>query len=161
MRSLKERLQAKLVEALSVNDFDLKQWDSNDLNDVLSKILKDSNDLRLFIGNYDDKIDEYSLEFTDPDYEGIAGLENYQRKFDRLDADFDALIDFLNERIETPKIQEADIFWYNSGNGLRTICIDSFTGKKSFLHILGKDDLHRVLDEVKSFKPEISGAYLY
>ena len=53
------------------------------------------------------------------------------------------------------------VFWCNTGNGLRTIIFDLWLGNRSTLIIFGKDDMYRVIDELRSFKPEDGGQYLY
>ena len=87
----------------------------------MSNILTDSNDIKLFIGNYHDTIDERG--FND--------------------------------------IKDAIVYWYNTGNSLRTIIFDLWLGNKSTLIIFGKDDMYRVIDDLNSFNPKEGKQYLY
>ena len=58
-------------------------------------------------------------------------------------------------------IKDAIVYWYNTGNGLRTIIFDLWLGNKSTLIIFGKDDMYRVIDDLNSFNPKEGKQYLY
>jgi hypothetical protein len=162
MKNLKDTIKAKLFESLNSDKMPSKQWKSDDLNEFLSGILADSNDIKLFIGNYEDTIDEYSIDINDSEFEGIGGISGSRNrsKFEELDCDYDALNKAVEER-GFDNVKESMVYWYNTGNGLRTIIFDLWLGNKSTLIIFGKDDMYRVIDELRSFKPEDGGQYLY
>ena len=121
MKNLKDVLKSKLFESLNSDNLPSKKQKSEDLNEFLSNILTDSNDIKLFIGNYHDTIDERG--FND--------------------------------------IKDAIVYWYNTGNGLRTIIFDLWLGNKSTLIIFGKDDMYRVIDDLNSFNSKEGKQYLY
>ena len=162
MKNLKDTIKAKLFESLNSDKMPSKQWKSEDLNEFLSSILTDSNDIKLFIGNYEDTIDEYSIDINDSEFEGIASIggSRNRSKFEELDCDYDALNKAIEER-GFDNVKESMVFWCNTGNGLRTIIFDLWLGNRSTLIIFGKDDMYRVIDELRSFKPEDCGQYLY
>ena len=128
----------------------------------MSNILTDSNDIKLFLGNYHDTIDEYSIDINDSDFEGIGSISRSgnRRKFEEIDYDYDALNKALDER-GFNDIKDAIVYWYNTGNGLRTIIFDLWLGNKSTLIIFGKDDMYRVIDDLNSFNPKEGKQYLY
>lgn len=162
MKNLKDTIKAKLFESLNSDKLPSKKWKSEDLNEFLSNILTDSNDIKLFIGNYDDTIDEYSIDINDSDFEGIGSISGSRNrsKFEELECDYDALNKALDER-GFNDTKEAMVYWYNTGNGLRTIIFDLWFDNRSTLIIFGKDDMYRVIDDLHSFNPQEGRQYLY
>ena len=162
MKNLKDVLKSKLFESLNSDNLPSKKWKPEDLNEFLSNILTDSNDIKLFLGNYHDTIDEYSIDINDSDFEGIGSISRSgnRRKFEEIDYDYDALNKALDER-GFNDIKDAIVYWYNTGNVLRTIIFDLWLGNKSTLIIFGKDDMYRVIDDLNSFNPKEGKQYLY
>lgn len=97
MKNLKDVLKSKLFESLNSDNLPSKKQKSEDLNEFLSNILTDSNDIKLFLGNYHDTIDEYSIDINDSDFEGISSISRSgnRRNLKRLTVTMMLLIKLL------------------------------------------------------------------
>ena len=161
MKCLKTVMQNSLNESLSFNRLNSKQWDSDTLKDFISSFLTSKDDINLFINNYANNINEYSLEIKNTDYEGLACLDTIKsRTLNLLDCNYDKLLKILKTSISN-NIQDVLVYWYHTGNGLRTIVFDMFDGKTSYINILGQDDAHAVFDVLQDFDIDNANLYLY
>lgn len=117
-------------------------WDIENLERVLSFFFNDTNDVDLFLSNYTNKVEEYVLSF---EYEDFRGLKNTPdgRKFKEVDyelEDFEELFGSLNFG------DDENIYWYDGGNGIRTIIFEAFIDGSLYYNILGDKDLKSVLE---------------
>lgn len=117
-------------------------WDIKNLEHVLSFFFNDINDVDLFLSNYTNKIEEYVLSF---EYENFDGLKNTKdgRKFKDVDfeaEDFEELFGSLDYG------DTQNIYWYDGGNGIRTIIFEAFIDGSLYYNILGDKDLKSVLE---------------
>lgn len=161
MKCLKSVLKTALYESLTFNRLTSKSWDSKLLNEFISGFLTDKNDIKLFINNYTDDINEYSFEIKDSEFEGLAGIPGIKSTtLNHLDCNYDKLIKILKNTV-SHSIQEVSVYWYNTGNGLRTIVFDIFDGKTSYINVFGQDDVHAVFDVLQPYGLEEANLYLY
>lgn len=152
MKNFKDFIYNVLESHTSYDDLKSIKYDTAYIKKFLSSFLIDTNDIDVFIRSgidYKNHIDVYALTIDDKKFEGLGGLKSDY--FEELKVDWDDLFNTL-KKYNFSNIHDANAFWVNSGNGLRTIVIDIFDGKRSILNIIGGDDLTRVISELKKFK---------
>lgn len=117
-------------------------WDIDNLEHVLSFFFNDIHDVDLFLSNYTNKVEEFVLSFEYDDFEGLKNTPD-GRKFKEVDyeiEDFEELFGSLNYG------DDENIYWYDGGNGIRTIIFESFIDGSLYYNILGDKDLKSVLE---------------
>ncbi len=117
-------------------------WDIENLERVLSFFFNDANDVDLFLSNYTNKVEEYVLSFEYEDFKGLQSTSD-GRKFKEVDyaiEDFEELFGSLDYS------DDVNIYWYDGGNGIRTIIFESFIDGSLYYNILGDKDLKSVLE---------------
>ena len=144
MKSIKEFIKESIVtEAITVDRIKNEDWDVDKLSRFLNDMKINRKDVDMFISNYPDTIKEYNFEVDDPEFEGISELHEVN-KFKELDFDKDNVKELFDNVENGDDINK--IFWFDNGNGIRTIIVETkFTGRMSY-NVFGQDDFEDVLD---------------
>ena len=157
MKNIVDFIKESLVsESISVDRIKNEDWDVDKLSRFLNDMKISKKDVDMFIANYPDTVKEYNFEVDDPDFEGIESLREV-KKFKELDFNKDKVKELFDNVENGDDINK--IFWFDNGDGIRSIIIETdFTDKMSY-NVFGQDDFEDVLDcfsreDVKS-EPEV------
>ena len=147
MKSLKKYLTV-VNESMSKNDWNSRTWDINDFEKFLGIIKLNSQDIELFLNahNTSEEITEYSLvvkNFDDYVFDNITTM----KAFDDYDLSKLFSVIGINDR------GNGMAFWYDMGNGIRTIALEIENTKSGDLHLFvfgcGEDTLEDIIDDIR------------
>lgn len=147
MRNLLDFIKESLVINEEINEKDIKfvEWGVHSLAAFLEEIGIDAKDIEIFVdsNSNNDTIKEYSMCINNSEeFDGLQSLENY-RKYKLIDFDIKALEDKLTKKY-VPR--DTNLYWVDSGNGLRTIIMERFE-ELAYYNVFGELDLHYLLEE--------------
>ena len=157
MKNIKEFIKESLVtEAITVDRIKNEDWGVDKLSSFLNDMKISKKDVDMFIANYPDTVKEYNFEVDDPDFEGVEALREV-KKFKELDFDKDKVKELFDNVENGDDINK--IFWFDNGNGIRSIIVETNIEDRMIYNVFGQDDFEDVLDcfsqeDVKS-EPEV------
>lgn len=147
MKSLKNFLTV-VNESISKNDWNSRTWDINDFEKFLDIIKLNSQDIDLFLNahNTNEEITEYALtvkKFDDYVFDNITTMKAFD--------DYD-----LSKLFSVVGISESGngmAYWYDMGNGIRTIALEIENTKTGDLHLFifgcAEDTLEDIIDDIR------------
>lgn len=147
MKSLKNYLTV-VNESISKNEWNSRTWNINDFEKFLEIIKLNSQDIELFLNahNTNEEITEYALlvkKFDDYVFDNITTMKSFD------DYDLSKLFSVLG--IDSRGNGMA--FWYDMGNGIRTIALEIENTKSGDLHLFvfgcGEDTLEDIIDDIR------------
>ena len=157
MKNIVDFIKESLVsESISVDRIKNEDWDVDKLSSFLNDMKISKKDVDMFIANYPDTVKEYNFEVDDPDFEGVEALREV-KKFKELDFDKDKVKELFDNVENGDDINK--IFWFDNGNGIRSIIVETNIEDRMIYNVFGQDDFEDVLDcfsqeDVKS-EPEV------
>lgn len=156
MKNIVEFIKESLIsEAITVDKIKHEDWTVEKLSKLFNDMKIKHKDIEMFTDNYEDTIKEYNFEIDDDSFEGIQELPNY-RKFKELDFDKDKVKELFDNVENGDDINK--VFWFDNGNGIRSIVIETKFHDKIAYNVFGQDDFEDLLscfskEKVKS-EPE-------
>lgn len=157
MKNIVDFIKESLVsESISVDRIKNEDWAVDKLSRFLNDMKISKKDVDMFIANYPDTVKEYNFEVDDPDFEGVEALREV-KKFKELDFDKDKVKELFDNVENGDDINK--IFWFDNGNGIRSIIVETNIEDRMIYNVFGQDDFEDVLDcfsqeDVKS-EPEV------
>ena len=157
MKNIVDFIKESLVsESISVDRIKNEDWDVDKLSRFLNDMKISKKDVDMFIANYPDTVKEYNFEVDDPDFEGVEALREV-KKFKELDFDKDKVKESFDNVENGDDINK--IFWFDNGNGIRSIIVETNIEDRMIYNVFGQDDFEDVLDcfsqEYVKSEPEV------